>query len=197
MSELLILQSRTPDSAPAHVEVAELFREVGDEKNALKEYEEALKLDEHEAAALAGAGETSFQVASYGDAQQYLRAALEANPQSEKTRRLLTLTDLVRSEDPLAPGISTVERQKRLLAGMALSVQRIEGCLGQTSDTNAVVELQSLKTEAASLESDIEGQVISSRIPMLQGQRLGSCSGCNRPHPHTVERLSRKTRRCF
>lgn len=158
MSELLILQSRTPDSAPAHVEVANLFREVGDEPNALKEYQEALKLDGHEAEALAGAGETSFQIANYSDAQPYLRAALAANPKSEETRRLLTLTDFVLSEDPLAPGISTVERQRRLLADVDLSMQRVEGCLGRTSDTNAAVELQSLKTEAASVESTLKGR---------------------------------------
>ncbi len=188
MSELLILQSRTPDSASAHVEVARLFREVGDEQNALKEYQEALKLDGHEVEALAGAGETSFQIANYSDAQQYLRAALGANPKSEETRRLLTLTDLVQSEDPLAPQISTVERQKRLLADMDLSVKRLEACLGQTSESNAVVEMQSLKTEATAMEPTLasgphppDSDAVRSGVELIYKMQQAASASCGNP----------------
>jgi len=51
-SELLVLQGRTPNSAPAHIETAKLFLEADDQKHALQEYEEAVRLDSHNEEAL-------------------------------------------------------------------------------------------------------------------------------------------------
>ena len=189
-SELLILQSRTSDSAPAHVEVAKLFRDVGDPQDALKEYQEALRLDSHNVEALTGAGAMSFQIADYSKAQQYLRAALGGDPHSQETRRLLTLADLVQNGDPLAPHISTAERQKRLLADLDRSAQRLDACLRQTADSNAVVELQSLKSEAEATEPKLnvkshppDSDAVRSGVQLMFRMQQAASAYCGGPEP--------------
>jgi tetratricopeptide (TPR) repeat protein len=151
-SELIILQARTPDSAPDHLEVAKLFVEAGDTPRALREYSEAARLDDHNLEALTGAGNAAFQAGDYSKAEQYLKAALELNPDSQVTRRLLDLTELVEREDPLIPNLSSAERQTRLLADFERSKQRLEGCLSQTSEGVASAELKSLQAEAVAME---------------------------------------------
>ena len=148
-SELLILQGRTPASAPAHVELANLFVDAGDLQRAQQEYLEAVKLDSHNAEAFEGAGETSFDVGDYAKAAQYLQAALEVDPGSSKTRQLLELAEAVQNEDPLAPYISASERQQRILAAFDESELRLESCLSLVPEgSKANSDLKSLKDEA-------------------------------------------------
>lgn len=151
-SELLILESELPDSAPSWVATAKLFIEAGDLQHALKDYSEAARLDSHNVEALTGAGETSFQLADYPRAKQYLRAALELDPQSEKTHQLLSLAEMVTSDDPLAPHLTAVERQARLIPDFERSLERLESCLNQNSNIGTDAELESLKAEALAME---------------------------------------------
>ena len=147
-SELFVLQNRVPDSPASHIELAKLFVEANDLPHALQEYVAVIRLDGGNVEALTAAGQLAFQVGSYQQAEEYLRAALEANPDSQDTRQLLTLTRLVLSADPLLPRLAQWERQKRLETGLDLSRRRIEDCLSQTADSKAIDELQSLKAEA-------------------------------------------------
>ena len=157
-SELFVLQNRTPHSAAAHLEIARLFVDADDPQHALQEYKTAADLDEKNVEALTGAGEMSFHVGDYSQAQQYLRAALEANPDSGKTRDLLTLTEMILTEDPLLPHLTTWERRERLLAGLDLSLKRLDSCLSQTSDPKATAKLQSLKSEATEVEPKLSAK---------------------------------------
>ena len=157
VSELLILETELPASAPLRVETADLFRKAGDLPHALNNYVEALQLDDHNVEALAGAGETSFQLGDYTKAAQYLKRSSELAPDSQKEKRLLSLTEAVLDEDPLAPQLSSGERQSRLLEDFSLSLQRLDSCLTQTS-TDQSAELQSLKAEAVALQPDLERQ---------------------------------------
>ena len=149
-SELYVLENRTPDSVAAHIELAKLFAEANDLPHAFEEYAAAIRLDGSNVEALAAAGHLAFQVGNYPLAEQYLRAAQEANPDSRETQQLLTLTRAVLSSDPLLPHLTQGDRQKRLEAGLDVSLERVEDCLGNTSDSKAIAELQSLKTEAIS-----------------------------------------------
>ena len=157
-SELFVLQNRNPHSAAAHLEIARLFVDADDPQHALQEYKAAAELDEKNVEALTGAGEMSFQLGDYSQAQQYLKAALEASPESHKTSDLLTLTETILTDDPLLPHLTTGERQKRLLAGLDLSLKRLDGCLGQTSGAKAIAELQSLKSEAMAVEPKLSAK---------------------------------------
>jgi tetratricopeptide (TPR) repeat protein len=154
-SELLILESELPDSAASWVEAAKLFIATGDLQHALKDYTEAARLDGHNLEALRGAGETSFRLADYTKAKKYLGASLKLDPQSRKTRQLLSLAEMVTADDPLAPHLTAVERQRRLIPDFERSLQRLETCINQNSNRGAGAVLQSLKTEALALEPQL------------------------------------------
>ena len=151
LSELLILDSDLPPSAAAHVEAARLFLAAGDSKHALKDYAEAVELDKNNVDALTGAGETAFHVGDYKQAQQYLAAAIELKPEAEKTRRLLTVDEMILSGDPLEAHLTKQERQERLLRGFEQARQRLEGCLSQSQGSQENVELAALKEQLAAL----------------------------------------------
>lgn len=133
LSELLILESDLPESAAAHVQAAELFLAAGDVQHGLRNYVEAAQLDPKDVEALTGAGEAAFQLQDYVKANQYLKSTLELNPKSERTRQLLLVTEMVLSDDPLAPHLTKEERQRRLILGFGQSLLRLESCLSQTS----------------------------------------------------------------
>ncbi len=147
-SELLVFAARTPDTAAAHIETAKLFTEADDPKRALEEYAAASRLDPNNPDAVTGAGESAFEAGDYRAAEPYLRTALRLRPEDERTQRLLTLSEAVLDEDPLAMPLSPEERQRRLLAGLDRSLERIDGCPSQLADSKAATEIGSLKTEA-------------------------------------------------
>jgi tetratricopeptide (TPR) repeat protein len=157
-SELFVLQNRTPDLAPAHIEIAKLFVEANDLPHALQEYATAIRLDGSNVEALTAAGRLAFEMGNYQQAEEYLRAALEANPDSQETRHLLTMSQIVLNADPLLPHLTQWERQKRLQAGLDLSQKRIEDCLSRTSDSKGSAELQGLKTEAQAAEAKLRAE---------------------------------------
>jgi len=189
-SELLVLQGRTADSPPAHIETAKLFLEADDQKHALQEYEEALRLDSQNEKALTGAGQTSFQLGDYATAERYLRDALDVNPDSQKARQLLTLAELVQSEDPLAPRLSPLERQRRLMADFERSEQRLESCLNQAAGSTAGAELQSLKAEALAVQPKLRSQThppdsdaVRSGLDLIFRMQQAASIHCGEPAP--------------
>ncbi|HEX3437865.1 MAG TPA: tetratricopeptide repeat protein [Pseudacidobacterium sp.] len=151
-SELLILETELPDLAPSWIEAAKLYIEAGNIQHALKDYSEASLLDSHNVEALTGAGETSFQLGDYRKAKQYLKASLDLDPQSEKARQLLSITEMVLADDPLTPHLTAEERQRRLIPDFARTLQRLENCLNQNLNSKNSAGLQSLKAEALAME---------------------------------------------
>lgn len=156
LSELLILETDLPRTASSHVETARLFRKAGDAASALKNYAEAIRLDPHNADALAGAGEVEFQLGNYPGAERHLKAALAMDPKSSETKQLLGITQMVLEDDPLVPRIPRGEQRKRLLLDFQQALQRLEGCIGQTPDLNAKAELSSLKDEALQEQAKLQ-----------------------------------------
>lgn len=169
LSELLILDTEVPPSAAAHVEAARLFLEAGDAQHASKNYAEAVELDQNNVDVLTEAGQAAFRLGDYQRAYQYLKTALQLNPEAQKTRQLLSVTEMVLSDDPLEAHLTKRERQRRLLLGFEQARQRLEGCLSQTSDSSRVAELDALKEQAAAMESELR----SNRPPDSELTRSG------------------------
>ena len=155
LSELLILEDDLPRSAVAHVETARLFLQTGDAQHALKNYDAAIELDKDDLYALTEAGETAFRVGDYAGAERYLREAVELNPKIENTRSLLSVTEMVLSGDPLAPHLTQEEARDRLLRGLTQVTQRLQSYLGQTSDSRELSQLNALKEQALTMESEL------------------------------------------
>ena len=159
LSELLILDADLPRSAVAHVNTARLFVQAGDPLHALKNYDAAIELDKDNVDALTEAGETVFRQGDYPRAEVYLRAAVKLNPNSEKTRRLLSITEMVLSEDPLDPHITKQEEQERLFRGLTQASQRLQGYLSQTTDSQEISQLDALREQALAMESELHSKL--------------------------------------
>jgi Flp pilus assembly protein TadD len=151
-SELLILQTELPKQSSSWTEAAKLSLETGDLQQALKDYREAAQLDSRNVEALTGEGKISFQLRDYANARQYLKGTLELDPQSSEVHRLLSLTESVLNDDPLAPNLAPAERQRRLVLDFQRSQQNLENCLDKNSGGNSAPGLQSLKTQAFAMQ---------------------------------------------
>ena len=188
LSELLILDSELPDDSNAHVQAAKLFLKVDDARHALDDFDEAVRLDPHNADALAGAGEAAFQLGDYRKARHYLDEAVAQGERSAQTLHLLSLVRMVTSYDPLGPGLSPKERQQRLLSGLDESTQRLDACQSRGESAN----LDALKAEAGAMRSQIDsttmfhdpglitaGLGLIYRIQDAVNSRCGEAEGAN------------------
>jgi tetratricopeptide (TPR) repeat protein len=165
LSELLILDADLPHSAIAHVDTARLFLQAGDLRHALNNYDAAIELDKDNVDALTEAGETVFRLGDYPRAEVYLKAAVTLNPNNEKARRLLSVTEMVLSGDPLAPHLTKQEEQERLLRGLTQASQRLQDYLSQTTNSRKISQLNALREQALAMESEL-----NSKLPPEPGQ---------------------------
>ncbi len=151
LSELLVLDSELPDSPDLHVEAGKLFLNANDARHALNDFTVAIGLDPHNAQAFAGAGEAEFRLGEYRKARHYLEEASAQGDTSAETVQLLSMVRMVASYNPLSPGLSTKERQRRLSSGLDQAMQRLDACQskGNTPDLDA------LKGEAEALQSEV------------------------------------------
>jgi len=143
VSELLASSVDMPETAAAHVELARLFAQAGTTRRAADQFAAALRLEPGNGEALAGAGQTAFQLSDYSLAGQYLRRA----PATATTTPLLNISDLVVSADPLANRLPAAERQRRLLAAFRHAGQRLDACVGERAPADA--DLVALQHDAA------------------------------------------------
>lgn len=161
-SELMALATSLPPDPAAHLQAAQLFAQARDDAGALAQYEEALRLDPSNPAALAGAGQSAYRAGNYAAAQRYLQAAINANPQDANTLQLLASTDLVLRSNPFQSHISDAERNRRIAAAFAQAERRVTECARQTDvDLNAptpspVSALSTLQSRWTATQPDLD-----------------------------------------
>lgn len=169
VSELLAMASDLPDDVPHHVQVAQLFARAGDAANALRQFEDALRLDADDSAALAGAGQAAFALADYARARRYLQRALKNRPENGTT---LEITELVLSRDPLANRIGYVERRRRLVADISYASERLTACLaagnGQTATADADLQGELQAFNEALTTPPLEQDTVESGIDLIE-----------------------------
>ncbi len=169
------------------MEVARLFLQAGDPQHALKNYAAAIALDKNNVDALTEAGETAFSLGNYQEADRYLKAALDVNPQAEKSRQLLVMTEMVLSGDPLEPHITKQERQERLLQGFDQAHRRLEGCLVEQSDSQEIAQLGALKDRLSrSIPSYVAGrppdnELTRSGVELIYEIEKATSAACGQP----------------
>jgi tetratricopeptide (TPR) repeat protein len=153
-SELMALATSLPPGPAAHLQAAQLFEQAQDNVNALAQYEEVLRFDAANSAALAGTGRAAYRSGNYAAAQRYLQDAVKADPQDADSRQLLTTTDLILRADPFHGHISDAERNRRIAAAFVQGEQRLTECAARinedlkTTTTSPLSNLQSRWTEA-------------------------------------------------
>lgn len=182
LSELLAVSTDLPDQAAAHLQVAQLFAQAGDQNHALDQFQRALRLSPDHGMALAGAGQSAFQLGRYALARTYLRRA-PADQDNVTTREVV---ERVLSSDPLANRIGSTERRRRLISDLNYARQRLATCFagragGQTTDDELALQHEAdafkarLPPSAALDQDTIEGGVdLLDRIASHVIQACGS-----------------------
>jgi tetratricopeptide (TPR) repeat protein len=130
-SELMALAATLPPDSTAHSQAAQLFLQAQDYDGALREYQNILRVDSANDAALAGAGEAAYHAGNYAAAQQYLQRALNANPSDPNVRQLLSTADLVLRSNPFHSHFSDVERNHRIADAFNQAGKRLTECAQQ------------------------------------------------------------------
>jgi len=127
-SELITLVQTLPPDPALNLEAAGLYMDIQDYDQALAAYESVLKVDPHNHAALAGAGQAAFQLGRYRTAQQYLAQSVEADADDQPSQSALDTTNIILSVDPFRRHISDAERNRRLVGAFNRAGQRLQSC---------------------------------------------------------------------
>jgi len=159
LSELLVLGSEIPeDDAEAQIEAGQLFLKAGDPQHALRQFTRALNSNRSSTAALSGAGEAALQLGDFIQARRHLEAVLAVKSNAEPALQLLRLTNMVLSNDPLAPYLAREERNRRLIVDFEQARTRVQSCLeqqsGKTNGTGG--DLGALNAEASAMQSKMQ-----------------------------------------
>lgn len=134
-AELMALSANAGDEPSLQQTVADLFLRTDDYEGALDAYRTILRTDDHNATALAGAGNAAFQLGRYSLAQQYLQSAMRVNPNDTESAQRLQVTEMVLRMDPFRPQISTADRNKDVVDAFATAGQRLNTCRMPSRDT--------------------------------------------------------------
>lgn len=154
-SELIALSAALPADPAAHLQAAQLFERAQDFSGAQAQYEDVLRIDPANSAALAGAGETAYGSGNYVVAERYLRLAVNANPDDANSRELLASTDMVLRANPFHSHISDAERNRRISAAFSRAEERLTQC-----------------AEKLHVDLEVAANPPASALPALQGRWL-------------------------
>lgn len=154
-SELIALLGNLPDDSALHKHVGDLFMQVPDYERALKEYRDSLKLDPHNAADAAGAGQAAFELARYSEADHYLHLATTLNPADGQSANLMKTAQMIQQMDPdLLP---RGKRAAAIVADFNEARKRLQSCIAQVQldSVSESVPLQDLYTQWSALKPKV------------------------------------------
>jgi tetratricopeptide (TPR) repeat protein len=150
-AELITMAAALPNDPSLRVRVAQLFAQTQDYEHALAQFQEVLRTDHDNQAALYGAGQAAFQLGRYRTAQGYLRSAVRGDPKNTQASQALNMATLVLQADPFASRISDAERSRRVRSAFQAAGERLDGC-------------------AKSKEIDLSPRSPSNGLPALKAQ---------------------------
>ena len=127
-SELMTLAALLPPNAELHLKAARLFDQDQNYSSALAEYQQVLRLDRANAAAMAGAGEAAYRSGRYRTAEHFLEQAVKATPQDANSHELLDSASLILRIDPFVRRISDAERNRRIGRAFEQAGERLTSC---------------------------------------------------------------------
>lgn len=127
-SELIALQENLGDDPSQQERLGDLFLRAQDDEHALAAYQQSLKLEPENRAALAGAGFAAFPLRRYPLAQRYLEAAVAGNPSDTQSAGLLKTTEMVLEMDPFRRPLSASQRAKTVVSDFATAGERLKTC---------------------------------------------------------------------
>jgi tetratricopeptide (TPR) repeat protein len=164
LSELLILAASLPEEPAIQARAGRMFLAAGDPARALDHYARALRVDSDAADALAGAGQSAFELGDYRRALQYLDRAPDTDP---RTRALRDVARLFIASDPLGPRLGSRERTLRLLAALERATQRLASCqTGASPDQGSAAD--ALRAETRALAATIRSARVGAQRDLIE-----------------------------
>lgn len=126
--ELVTLAASLPSDAELEMPVARMFDRAGEQERALSEYQDILRHDRQNAAALTGAGQAAFQLHRYRTAEKYLTEGSRLDPRNTALEQLLESARLILQADPFSHGLSNGERDRRVRDAFNRAGKHLEDC---------------------------------------------------------------------
>lgn len=186
-AELITMASALPRDPSLRVRVAQLFAQAQDYDHALAQFQEVLRADHDNPAALYGAAQAAFQLGRYRTAQTYLQDVLRIDPENAQAAQLLKIASLVLQADPYAPRISDGERYRRLRAAFQAAGERLDDCANRegidlsppSSSGLPALKAQWLETEKKLVRSHLRNSVVLDDVMdiifQIEQQTQASC----------------------
>jgi len=141
-AELITLSAELPRRVDLQLRASDLFMAAQDYEHALAGYRLILRSDRDNTKALQGAGEASFHLARFNDAEHYLQAA--GNALDSDANHFLELSRIVLASDPFDRRLSTSERNRRVRTAFDQAGDRLQACSNGLQDQSASGNLQQL-----------------------------------------------------
>jgi Tfp pilus assembly protein PilF len=127
-SQLIILSDNLPEDPALHTRVADLYSRVHDDRRALAQYREAIRLNPAYFPAIEGAGKAAFRVGDYRTARAYLSRATHIDESDSEARNLLDVIQAVFLLNPYEDGLSEPEMSQRTLHAFDIVGSRLMAC---------------------------------------------------------------------
>jgi tetratricopeptide (TPR) repeat protein len=191
-AELITMASSLPNDPSLRLRAADLFAKAQDYDHALAQYQEVLRVDHSNKAALYGAGQTAFQLGHHRMAQDYLQNEVRLDPQNERARQLLEIDTQVLQSDFLARHISDRERLQRMRSAFLVAGKRLDSCakskgidLNPTSPAEGLPALKSqwlgMKPKLQSLRPSGDGGMLDVVMDLVSEIERQTQTECGNP----------------
>jgi Tfp pilus assembly protein PilF len=164
-AQLVALAAETPQADyEHHTEIGNLQLQGGDPRQALQQFQLALRVDRRYAPALAGAGAAEVAIGEYRNAIPYLQSALRLNSKNSEAAAQLQLARLVLASDPFEIGISEEERVGRTLNAYRQAQVTLAACASRHN-----VAVQAKIPQNAFQQIWAQGQQLQPLVTKLRG----------------------------
>jgi len=154
----LIGLSENADEDPVQLDLlGDLFMRADDYEHALAEYRSSLKVDAHNAKALAGAGYAAYELQQYSLAEHYLQDTVKRDANDKDSAERLKTTEMVLRMDPYQRQISQIERIRLVMEAFTTAGERLQHCAVPSGDGagGGAVQGGSLSDEWSALKPQI------------------------------------------
>lgn len=163
-AELMALAAELPPQASLHVQAGQIFLNGRQYNEAQKQFGQALEIDKSDKDAMAGLGETDFDVGDYRNAEHFLERALRKDPHQPNLERMLDVVRQVLSIDPGEPGLPNAERMRRIVQVFRQAKDRLENCveakIGVPQASQPSADLQDLYLQAMKMAPGVQERVL-------------------------------------
>lgn len=190
-AELIGVVGNLPADPNLRTQVGTLMMKTGAYDDALGLFGQALAVEPHAVAALAGAGECYFRTGQYEHAEVYLNRALHYNPHLTEAAAMRDTARAVSILDPFLPYLPEQEREGRARQAFEQAMTRLNSCAAQRGiDLQAAGgdPLQSVYVQAAALEANLrkrrlrrDSEWVANTMDLVFAIEKSAAQACGQP----------------